>query len=1007
MQSNDALLGNIRLLASDLDGTLLDPSHNPAEGTFQAISAYQAAGGTFAVCTGRDLGSARGVLKGLDIDTMPGVYLNGTVVLGKNGKCLKSATLPRELVLKLVEWGRSHRDVASILFVVGDVHYVMDKSEEYALFMHTHLLDPEPLEIVGGYGCPESAIPDNVNMMRVICSPENMAIVKPQVAECVSGLAAYAQSLPTTIDVMAPRTNKATGLQTLLAALELSESKCCAIGDSENDLEMLQSVRVGCAMGNDVTTVKAVAHFVLPRNRDSPAGVVHLLRSLTKALNSTKVPLPVSITPKVRVACFCTGSWGSAVARLVGQSLLQFTQFEQDLRIWISDQEEWEGQKLVDVINSTRFDGKNLPGLRLPRNLTASSDAKAVAQDADIIVLVVPRGDISSLMDKIAGHVKKSATAVVMSKLLAFDQVPKSRIYFGSQLVRQKLSINSAVLMGGTLAVDVANGYFAEATLGCEDDQMSETLLTLFSRPNFAVKRLNCVASVELFAVLKSIISLASGLCDGLSLGSNTKAAIIRIGAVELSEFAARFYPEHPVDALNEACGWTDIIASSFGDSRSRRCAKAFVESPSKSWEELASECLRSGMPSGLEVLLDTWAFIRSQRAEMCFPFISKIHSIVTRGAAASTLTDFAAPRVRSSAARKVAILGSGNWGTAVARLIASNVERKPEFHKVVEMWVHEELIDGEQLTDIINTRHENPKYLPGVNLPDNLVASSDVAKVVEGANILVFVVPHQYLPSLLGSIKGKVSSEAVAVSLIKGYLDFDKEKTTVRTATQVIQEQLGISCAVLNGANVASDVAEGHFAETTLGCVPEETALILSRLFNTTKFCVRISPDVLGVELFGGLKNVIALAAGFCDGLGLPASTKAAVLRRGLLEMAALVHELFPSSRSETLTESCGVADLLTSCYGGRNRLCAEAFAKDTTRTWQELEAELLNGQKLQGPSTCADVQAIINQRGLQKKFPLFTAIHAAVTKAMPPEDVFSCNGFVRSRPQLDSDDS
>ncbi|CAE8626035.1 unnamed protein product [Polarella glacialis] len=382
MHSSNGLLANIKLLASDLDGTLLNPDHRPAPGTFEAIAEYQAAGGTFAVCTGRDLGSARGVLKGLDIDSMPGVYLNGTTVKGKSGESLRAQTLPRSLLLKMVEWGRAHRKQASILFVAGDMHYVMDKSEEHALFMHRHLLDPEPLEVKGGYESAEPEIPSQVSMMRVICSPENMAVIRPEVAAAVAGQAAYAQSLPTTIDIMAPGTNKATGLHVLLQALGLSEAECCAIGDSENDLEMLQSVRVACAMGNAVKKTKAVSHFLLPKNEDDPSGVVCLLRRLTAALrsaNATAAPEPWPGAPsrRLRVACFSSGSLGSCVARMVGQSVMRSAQFEEEMTMWVAEDEELEGQKLTEVINATRFDSKHMPGLRLPPNVKATSDAQA------------------------------------------------------------------------------------------------------------------------------------------------------------------------------------------------------------------------------------------------------------------------------------------------------------------------------------------------------------------------------------------------------------------------------------------------------------------------------------------------------------------------------------------------------------------------------------------------------------------------------------------------------
>ena len=101
--------------------------------------------------------------------------------------------------------------------------------------------------------------------------------------------------------------------------------------------------------------------------------------------------------------------------------------------------------------------------------------------------------------------------------------------------------------------------------------------------------------SVELFAVLKSIIAVAAGFCDGLDMGHNTKAAVIRLGAVEMSKFAQRFYPQHSSkEALTEACGLTDIIASSYGDSRTRRCAEAFAKNPTKGWEEDGNESSES-----------------------------------------------------------------------------------------------------------------------------------------------------------------------------------------------------------------------------------------------------------------------------------------------------------------------------------------------------------------------------------------------------------------------------
>ena len=150
---------------------------------------------------------------------------------------------------------------------------------------------------------------------------------------------------------------------------------------------------------------------------------------------------------------------------------------------------------------------------------------------------------------------------------------------------------------------------------------------------------------------------------------------------------------------------------------------------------------------------------------------------------------------------------------------------------------------------------------------------------------------------------------------------------------------------------------------------------------------------DVVGAELCGALKNVVALGAGFCDGVGFGGNTKAAIIRIGLKEMATFC-DLFYGDRNiqkETLLESCGLADLVTTCFGGRNRKCAEIFAKNikagTKKDWATIETEELNGQKLQGTGTCEDVMTAIKAKNAEKKFPLFCKIHKIAFEGDAPE--------------------
>jgi glycerol-3-phosphate dehydrogenase (NAD+) len=116
---------------------------------------------------------------------------------------------------------------------------------------------------------------------------------------------------------------------------------------------------------------------------------------------------------------------------------------------------------------------------------------------------------------------------------------------------------------------------------------------------------------------------------------------------------------------------------------------------------------------------------------------------------------------------KRVGIIGSGNWGTTIARVIAENLVNQPDFDKTVNMWVFDELVDGQSLVELINTKHENVKYLPGFPLPPSIVAIPDVAAVTEQSDFLVFVVPHQFLGGILKEMNGHVKPNASALSLI------------------------------------------------------------------------------------------------------------------------------------------------------------------------------------------------------------------------------------------------
>ena len=355
-------------------------------------------------------------------------------------------------------------------------------------------------------------------------------------------------------------------------------------------------------------------------------------------------------------------------------------------------------------------------------------------------------------------------------------------------------------------------------------------------------------------------------------------------------------------------------------------------------------------------------------------------------------------------------------------------------------MWVYEENVtvpekstlydpssefstEPHKLTDLINHFHENVKYLPGIPLPHNVVANPSLQDAVKESTILVFNLPHQFIGGLCDQMKGHILPYARGVSCIKGV---SVSKSGVSLFSESIGEKLGIYVGALSGANIASEVAEEKFSETTVaydpppvdsrnptpkGPTPQSSHLDLTKitedskpsgaspktklralpsdfppldhnnlrlLFHRPYFHVRLVSDVAGVSLSGALKNIVAIAAGFVSGLQWGDNAKAAIMRVGLLEMVKFGKMFFEDSvHAGTFTEeSAGVADLITSCSGGRNFRCAK-MSVERGVTIGEVEKSELNGQMLQGTSTAVEVHGFLSERGLEEDFPLFTAVY------------------------------
>ncbi|KAI1734448.1 glycerol-3-phosphate dehydrogenase [Xylaria scruposa] len=402
----------------------------------------------------------------------------------------------------------------------------------------------------------------------------------------------------------------------------------------------------------------------------------------------------------------------------------------------------------------------------------------------------------------------------------------------------------------------------------------------------------------------------------------------------------------------------------------------------------------------------------------------------------------------------KVTVVGSGNWGSTIAKIAAENTKAHPElFEEQVQMWVYEEDVTHqgktEKLSNVINTYHENVKYLPNIKLPANLVANPSLEDAVQGSSILIFNLPHQFIHRICAQLKGKIVPYARAISCIKGV---DVSDEGVSLFSEWIGDGLGIYCGALSGANLASEIAEEKLSETTIAYDPppmdnsrnpsrnatprsatpargeqrvsaaelsitpltdmqhrdargriSKTRLTpvppeyppldhdtFKALFQRPYFLVSMVSDVAGTSLSGALKNIVALAAGFVVGKGWGNNAKSAIMRVGLLEMIKFGKEFFGETVSTaTFTkESAGVADLITSCSGGRNFNGAK-LAVERGVSVQEIEQKELNGQKLQGTSTAAEVHSFLQKRGLEADYPLFTAVHDILEGRKTVDDI------------------
>ena len=330
----------------------------------------------------------------------------------------------------------------------------------------------------------------------------------------------------------------------------------------------------------------------------------------------------------------------------------------------------------------------------------------------------------------------------------------------------------------------------------------------------------------------------------------------------------------------------------------------------------------------------------------------------------------------------RCAVIGAGAWGTALADVLARNG------HETM-LWAREPDVAAS-----VNGHHENRRFLAGATLDDSLRASSDLDEALEGSpELVVFAPPSQVLRRIATQVRGVVPRVPIAVIASKGI-----ELETFALMTTVVEEELaGASVVAISGPSFAAEVAARQPTAVVAASVHADAAVVTQQAFSAPEFRVYTNDDVVGVELGGSLKNVMAVATGICEGLGLGFNTRAALITRGLAEMTRLGTRL--GARPETFAGLAGIGDLVLTCTGSlsRNRALGAEIGRGKT-----LE-EALEGKETvaEGVITTRSAFALAQREGVE--MPIVEAVYRTLFEGLPPRQSISALMARELRPEQD----
>lgn len=316
----------------------------------------------------------------------------------------------------------------------------------------------------------------------------------------------------------------------------------------------------------------------------------------------------------------------------------------------------------------------------------------------------------------------------------------------------------------------------------------------------------------------------------------------------------------------------------------------------------------------------------------------------------------------------KVTVIGGGSWGTALASLLAG------------KKYPTSILVRDPELAAAINQQRENTRYLAGLKLPKALGATTDDAKALEGASLIVWAIPCQSSREAMHALRPHFPKNSILVSATKGI-----EVANLRRVEEIVGEELGglgVNYAVLSGPSFAKEVVQEKPTAVVLACRNEEICKPLQDVFSTDNFRTYASLDVTGAEMGGAVKNVIAIAAGLIDGLGLGYNAMAALITRGLAEISRL--GLAMGADKQTFMGLSGVGDLVLTCTGAlsRNRFVGYELGKGKDLATITHEMRMV----AEGVKTAVAVQNLSREQMVD--MPITSAVCQVLAGSIAPQE-------------------